>query len=300
MTDTLKLYLTPYEMNADFGNTYCELKAEYPFWSKDLHEKGNILEEEKLQIIFCRGLLLWYIRHCIGKCGLNLFMHNKCQKYTFFETISLIKFFCEINKNIVDESLLNILKYDSYQSLMLTDKTKLCSSFKEYKLKHNIDCAIQKLINEKDKYNKIYEELCCNKSIESFIYEQLLLTPIVKIGIMFQRWKIVLEKMGDYMEDKDDTYMKKMYLVDKFLTNVQEMILLCVKIHVDLLKYTFMTNDIETYKINKINFNDMFQNSTYSLIYQNINSCDILINKIIDPENISDEYITLLKSFYKN
>jgi hypothetical protein len=61
-----------------------------------------------------------------------------------------------------------------------------------------------------------------------------------------------------------------------------------------------MTNDIETYKINKINFNDMFQNSTYSLIYQNINSCDILINKIIDPENISDEYITLLKSFYKN
>lgn len=293
--DNMRLSLTTEEMNADFGNTYVELKSEYPNWAKDLHEKGHTIASDNLQRIFCRGLLLWYIRYCLKQNGLNLFIDINKKYTSFYETIILIKFFNETNPTIVDQSLLLLLKYDCYQSLLLTDKLKPCASFKEYSLKHNLTVHIEKLISEKTKYETMYKTICGEKSIETFIYDNLISTQIIKLGTIFQRWKIVLEQMCSKSKDKDDLYLKNMYLVDKFLIIVQEMILMGVKIYVDILKYTFMTCDIETYEANKINFSIIYNNNeTYKYIFEEIQQSDILMMQVTDPENINADLIKLI------
>lgn len=290
----MRLILTTEEMNADFGSTYTELKEEYPNWARDLHEKGHISKADDLQKIFCRGLLLWYIRYCLKQTGLNLFSDINKKYTSFYEIITLIKFFNEINPSVVDKSLIRLLKYDCYQSLILTDKIKPCASFKEYSLKHNLSVHIDKLVNEKTQYESMYKTICKEKSIENFIYDNLVSTPIVKLGIVFQRWKIVLEQMCSKSKDKDDLYMKNVYLVDKFLIMLQEMILLGVKIHVDVLKYTFMTCDIETYEANKTNFSMIYDNDMYKSIFIEIENSDRLVEPVNDPENINDDLIKLI------
>lgn len=293
--------LTTEEMNADFGNTYVELKQEYANWAKDLHEKGHILPINDLQKIFCRGLLLWYVRYCLKQTGLNLFVDINKNYTSFYEIITLIKFFNEVNPAIVDQSLIKLLKYDCYQSLMMTDKIKPCGSFKEYSIKHNLVVHIDKLVSEKTQYESMYKTICKEKSIETFVYDNLMATPIVKLGIVFQRWKIVLEQMCLKSKDKDDIYAKNIYLVDKFLILVQEMILLGVKIHVDVLKYTFMTCDIETYEANKSNFSMIYNNDIYGNIFNEIDKSDRLAEQVNDPENVNDDLIKLIKlSDFKN
>lgn len=290
----MRLILTTEEMNADFGNTYIELKREYPNWSKDLHEKGHILPIDDLQNIFCRGLLLWYIRYCLKHTGLNLFVDMNKKYTSFHEIITLINFFNEINPIIVDQSLIEILKYDCYQSLMLTDKIKPCSSFKDYTIRHNLSNSINKLVNEKTRYEEIHKKICKEKSIETFIYDTLICTPIAKLGIAFQRWKIVLEQMCSTSKDKDDMYMRNVYIVDKFLILIQEMILLGVKIYVDKLKYTFMMCDVETYESNKIFDSNIYSDSVYLNIFEEIEQSCRLVEQVIDPENINDDLIKLI------
>lgn len=115
------------------------------------------------------------------------------------------------------------------------------------------------------------------------------------MGIVFQRWKIVLEQMCSKLKDKDNIYMKNVYMIDKFLIILQEMILLGVKIHIDILKYTFVTNDVETYNQNKISFSDIYDNNdTYKRMFNEIEKSDILIEKINDPENINDYLIKII------
>jgi hypothetical protein len=94
--------------------------------------------------------------------------------------------------------------------------------------------------------------------------------------------------------------MKNMYLIDKFFVTVQEMILLGVKIYVDLLKYTFITDSVETYEVNKIIFSNIYSHDIYKFVYNEIEKSDVLIEQIIDPENIDNNVIKLLSSFYEH
>lgn len=287
--------LTTEEMNADFGNTYIELKNEYPDWSKNLHENGNILEINDLKKIFCRGLLLWYIKYCLKKTGLNLFGVQEI--YTsFYEIKKLIKFFYETNPDILDTKLKNLLKYDSYQSLMLTDRIKPCESFKKYIVRHDLKNNINVLIAEKSKYETLRETICGEKSLENFIYDTMILTHIVKLGTVFQRWKIVLEKMSIASINKDDLYMKNIYLVDKFLTVIQEMILLYVNSYINLLKDAFITNNSEKYKQNKKSFDNFYEYDVYKNIANEIKNSDKLLQKIKSPEILDQNMVELIQS----
>ena len=50
--------LTDKEIQADLGYTYFELKKEYPNWSYELHSFGNLMEQDKLELIFKKGIML--------------------------------------------------------------------------------------------------------------------------------------------------------------------------------------------------------------------------------------------------
>jgi hypothetical protein len=286
--------LTQEEMNADFGNTYIELKSEYPTWSRDLHEKGHILDEEKLKKIFCRGLLLWYIRYCLKITGLNLFNSTHYNYTSFYEVTTLIRFFNEVKPNIVDSSLIDLLTYENYQMLMLTDKVKPCASFSIYSYMHNLNEHIDKLVTEKQRFDKIFESLFKSTQLESFVYSDLIETHIVKLGIVFQRWKIVLEQMCSKSNGKDDQYMRDIYLIDRFLVAIQEMILMHIKMFVQCLKESFNNTKIE-----KFQYQDIYKNvKCYKLIYENIISSDVFFKQIKDPENLDNELIKLIESFF--
>lgn len=279
--------LSEEEMNADFGYTYIELKKEYPNWSKDLHENGHILEMSKLKIIFVRGLLLWNIRYCLRSFGLDTFNNNN--HYTFYDAMSLIKFCIVIDNIVVDSRLINLLNYRSYQSLMMTDKINQSPSFATYIKRHNLCTPLNVLIDEKQRYTKLFEET----SLENQIYQKLIETHIVKFGIVFQRWKIVLEKMYDCRKGKDDEYTKKIYLIDKFLVAVQEIILLDVKLETKMITTYFGCTKIINKKISD------YYKPHHKLIYDNIQCSDSLSQPIENPENICQDLLELIESFFK-
>lgn len=283
-------HLTTEEMNADFGMTYSELKNEYPNWSKALHENGNVLETDDLKKIFCRGLLLWYIRYCLKKVGLTAFDNIDNNVYSsYYEIKQLIIFFSEIDKQIVNQKLLDLTQYKSYQELMLTDKTNLCASFKKYIIKHNLAKDVDLLILEKKKYDEIYFNITSGIKLEQFIYYELLTTRLVKLGIAFQRWKIILEKMCEYKNNEDDTYLKNIYLIDKFLEILQEMILHEIKTYINKIKKMFGC---------EINCSNK-KNIIYEAIFDVLEKSDILIEKVYKPEKICDQVLNIINSFFE-
>lgn len=292
--------LTTEEMNADFGLSYIELKKEYPNWSSDLHEKGHILDIEFLEKIFCRGLLLWYIRYCMKKTSLNLFSNSNIEYNSFYEITSLIKFFGVINPEIISKKLLEVVKHDSYQSLLLTDIVKPCASFKIYLKKHNLISDLNDLTTQKLNCDLTYTNLCKDKSLELFIYEVLAETAVVKLGIVFQRWKIVLEQMCIKSKNKDDKFQKKIYIVDNFLSSVQEMIFFAIKTQTEIIKNVLISNDIHKVHVYKINLENLYEHYIYKNIFKEIIKNDLLMHKITDPENLDEMTILLLKSFCEN
>ena len=289
----MKITLTQEEMHADFGNTYIELKKEYPCWSADLHDRGNILDETKLEQIFCRGLLLWYIRYCIKKHNLAIFNNIGSIYKSFYEVKELISFFEKTKLSIVDEKLRTLLKFDTYQEFMFCDKTDICESFSKYCEKHKLKEHIDILINEK----KIYDNNTKNilKPIEKYIYSVLIETQIVRLGIVFQRWKIILEHMCSNIKNKNDEYLKNVYIIDKFLVAIQEMILLHIELFVKHIKQLFEnSNQIINFDHNVI-YRDV---NHYNKIYNNVVSSNYFFIKIKNPELLNEQIIRTINELF--
>jgi hypothetical protein len=238
---------------------------------------------------------LWNIRHCLRKAGLNAFNDIKeCTK--FYDFKSIINFFMEVEPDVTNKKLLDIAKYDNYQMLMLTDKKDICASFKDYSVKHLLIDDINTLLTRKEKYNKIYDQICeGGNTFEVIVYKHLLETVVVRLGIAFQRWKIILEKMCDSAKEKNDPYMKAVYCVDKLLTNLQEMIMLYVKHIVNLIKLSFTLEDVSIFNDNCKVIPNIYDNCKYKLIYECIIADDFLLHVRHDPTIIGQNDNDTLK-----
>lgn len=249
----MSIKLTDYEISADLGRNYTELTEIYRDWSFDLHKFGNILSSDKLKIIFSKGLMLWYIQYYLKKNGL----YDNTTKIThiadFYDFYIIMSFLKKINHNILKtfpSVLLQLSDYYNYQIAFI--KMKLESyrfmNFIEQNNYNEYLHKISEIINEQ--CNKI-KKICEDKSLSEFCYSILDNTIVVRLGIVFQRWKIVLEKMNNVAKDKNDEFMKSMYVIDKLLNKIQEII--CTYVN-DLVNE--IINSIEYCYDNKIKLNE--------------------------------------------
>lgn len=234
------LPLTRRLREADFGRTYVELKSAYPNWSRDLHGMGNYLSDDKLQLIFDEGLLLWYIKY--ETVYPNSYVPNSVDSITFYEFKSLIKIALRY-KISVPEELIEIYSYDNYQMVyfrkylinaksIASVKVNECISFKGMIAFEGYHSTIESILEQvKFRTNNILTHFSGNfvTGIRDLIIKH---TAVSKLGLVFQRWKVVLEKMSEHVSQMGEEYGKKMYKIDLLLERLQELIYNQVKIAV--------------------------------------------------------------------
>jgi len=227
--------LNEHNRNASLGYDYHELLMNYPNWSYDLHVKGNVIDNDKLKQIANEGIIYWYLQ-------------NEVPYNLHFEYSKRINSICE-----------NIREVSYYDFLILVVKlnklpaTKLNNSIEETKFKFltkYFKCGrVKNTKFEKYCVNKFYlfllEELFNNSednmkeyflSIKTEINEIPILRsrimyglfekyPEIELwGIIFQKFKVILEKIPDYKK-----YVDKIYKIDRFVDMIQQHIYSAVK-----------------------------------------------------------------------
>jgi hypothetical protein len=227
--------LNEHNRNASLGYDYHELLMNYPNWSYDLHVKGNVIDNDKLKQIANEGIIYWYLQ-------------NEVPYNLHFEYSKRINSICE-----------NIREVSYYDFLILVVKlnklpaTKLNNSIEETKFKFltkYFKCGrVKNTKFEKYCVNKFYlfllEELFNNSednmkeyflSIKTEIDEIPILRsrimyglfekyPEIELwGIIFQKFKVILEKIPDYKK-----YVDKIYKIDRFVDMIQQHIYSAVK-----------------------------------------------------------------------
>jgi hypothetical protein len=202
--------LSEKEIQAELGYTYHELKKEYPNWSSELHLFGHIMNKEQLELIFKKGIMLWYIKYHIDNI---------------------------INKNSL--------------------------------IPHN--------------------------DIIKIIYDTIEKTNIIKIGVVFQRWKIILEKIEVHVLGKNDDYMHKMYSISKFLDIIQLIIYHHIKYYVKIFNDALTQNNIKLFD-DILNIDpDFYENELYfKILFYCVNDDSFLNKKYERPESIDFDIMKLI------
>lgn len=192
------LKLDTFNRNASLGNDYYRLNRDYPRWSNDLHEQGNILNNNNLENIAVNGIIHWYhTNHTMIDIDYNYY-----EKLLFFTySPSTITF----NDNIILNKLANIANIEPIINLEHNTKhiellTYDASIFKKYAIlpwghflidivgMDKLNMFLQKLLSYVEQ-NYIWFE-------ESWLVAFIKKYPIIKnLGIIFQKFKIVLEKI---------------------------------------------------------------------------------------------------------
>ena len=94
------LKLSEYNRRTTFGREFHMLKHMYPNWSDDLHKRGNVLPNAKLEIMAKYGIIEWYLSnespydiHYPYMEYLNVFIKNprKIQWYDFLQLLKVAK-----------------------------------------------------------------------------------------------------------------------------------------------------------------------------------------------------------------
>jgi len=202
--------LSEKEIQAELGYTYHELKKEYPNWAADLHMYGHILNKDQLELIFKKGIMLWYIRYHVNNI---------------------------INKNSI--------------------------------LPHN--------------------------DITQIIYDSLEKQNIIKIGIVFQRWKVILEKMMVQLFGKPDDYMHNVYSLSKFLDIVQSIIYHHIKHYVNAFNDALAKNNINLFDDILDTPPDFYENELYfNILFCCMNNDSFLNKKYENPELIDFNIMKLI------
>ena len=230
------LQLNDYYRKASLGYEYPELTIEYNDWSRDLHLKGNYIDNEKLKIMSINGLIRWYFKKlsfftidynykkmgifidnlediqyyditCINKIakflGINndfisqLDLENYNYKYNFL--FSKYKF-NYINKNEYNKNMVS--KYSNCKFGIYLIDNMGHDNLKEY------------LINVYTEYLKFEEFFNGNSLFDSFLK---LYPKIIDWGIIYHKFKVVLEKISCEKH-------KDIYKVDRFVDTVQQYI----------------------------------------------------------------------------
>ena len=230
--------LTEYNRNASLGRDYKELFMNYPNWSYDLHAHGNTIDNSKLNQIAKEGLMFWYLQNeinydisydYIGRinkiCG-NL------ESLSYYDFIHLT---VDLNKNP------NNLKLEKGNSKFMFLSKYFPSGRTPSKINQNLQRYCTKPF-----YYFVFEKVFCNdkasmkeffESIKNDLYE----IPIIRSkllfglferypeietwGIIFQKFKVILEKIS-YSKKYE---ISKIYKIDKFVDKIQQHIYSIIK-----------------------------------------------------------------------
>ncbi len=211
--------LDKYNRQASLGRDYYRLYNEYPKWDIDLHDKGNIMDKETLNIIAISGIIGWYMEK-----NIDLDIH-----YNYNERLSQFinnpynicyNDWLKINnlaKHFNMESILNTKNNSKHMELMTFDN----NIFKKYAMlswgNFLFDMFDNKLIIYLEKlYENVKENnYWLNKSFYSLFLERN--PEINNIGIAYHRLKIILEKYKLFNISLEDIY-KLDYVVDYIQT----------------------------------------------------------------------------------
>ena len=118
---------------------------------------------------------------------------------------------------------------------------------------------------------------------------------ILKIGIVFQRWKIILEKLDSNVIGKDNIYMNNMYSISKFLDIIQLLIFHHIKFYIKILNDALTQNNIDIFDNILDTLPDFYENELYFKIMIHCISDDSFLNKKYErPESIDFNIINLI------
>jgi len=292
LIDHIMHALSDYETRADSGTTYTELSRVYPSWSTDLHSKGHLLGLEELNTIFTKGLMLWYIKYHCSKFGIY---NDKCEYppsidsfYEFKMGMSLLRHFDQDFYASISPYLEKISHAGSWQEIVVNMRNPI--SFKTFFATYAESDLITKRITE---ISSVFKTKYGIGSIYNIFSDS---DPIIpKLGIIFQRWKIVLEKMT---YEKIGTYAT-LYSIDKLLDILQKIIFHriqhLVTTFVDAIKLDNMAYMVENYEMDLSSISDPI----YSLIINAANDpCCFLFQKQIDLSLIDYNIIDKIATTY--
>lgn len=249
------LSLNLYNRNASLGADYKSLKLLYPLWSSELHAYGDIMENNKLETIAVEGLIKWYLTNNIQINieynyyeSLVMFISNpsKISYYDMYELNKLAEF-AKIPKIIEtvcqskDQEFLKKYKIDIFKKYSAVPWSKFMLDNITYDTIINFLSELKKFIEIKNHWF----------GVTSWYSTFLKLYPeIKKLGIIFQRFKVVLEKIS--MNSHKDIYK-----LDKFVDKIQETIYSICIYHIN-----HMNKDI-TDKITIKGINDWINNDYF-------------------------------------
>lgn len=251
---TRYIKLTDQEYEASLGREYTDLKLIMPDWSSRLHTHGLKLPSTELETMFKHGMLKWYIEYMTQyyrsiKSLETYDVHSRLQFYDFkrywnlyIQAKDLIGFeidvpiwmldisihqnyytFCRFNgwRHISFDSYVKDNKFESYEKF-ISDLSKIESQYLDVKVKSAKSA-------KSAKSNSMYFD-----TISRDLH-------LLKLGIVFLRLKVIVEKLSKICETKDSE--SKLLILDRFATRIQEMIYLKIKFYVLGVQYSNLLYD---------------------------------------------------------
>jgi hypothetical protein len=244
--------LDPNEYEASLGRDYIRLKGEMPDWGYRLHVHGLHLPMEDMDIIFKYGLLSWYVEHFLGhyRTALRLRSYyddvvSEKRRVRFYDLIEFLKFYAELEPRLqrpLSQEIEFLKPFKNYQLLLKGSGWKHRSFHLYLENEKRMEMYlefIQNLIeaieqsNDYDVLSEVHQthqKITDTETIREMIYSD----DLKRLGIIFQRWKIVVEKISNVCArfETDDTFTvnqkemiyENMLFYDRFTSRVQEMI----------------------------------------------------------------------------
>lgn len=248
--------------HASGGHNYYILKSIMPEWSHKLHTYGNTLPNEELETIAVEGLIRWYFNNIKINIDYNphillKFLDNP-EQITFYDIKKIIEFG---NFFGIENDYLNNLNLNDYETkYIFITRSKMDTECKQFYILKPFGYYICDNYNIKDYLKSIYEEI--NKRFYFFengsFFETFLIknNKIKTWGIIFQKFKIILEKLA--CKKHEDVY-----IIDRFVETIQKYIFTLV------VKYSENLLINENKNIILIN-EDIFDNPKLLDKYENI------------------------------
>ena len=230
------LPLDDYNRKASLGFDYPELDQTYEDWSRDLHMKGNYIDNERLILMSKNGLIRWYCKqfaHFDIDYNFNHIKYyiNNLKKLTFNELKKIHSFgkFFGINNGFIEALELKKHTY-KYNYLFSKYRSPICCPNPENKRKLNKYCTCtfgvylidnigeenlkQYLIDVYTEYLK-YKDFFDNQTLFNTFLEKY--PKILEWGIIYHKFKVILEKISCARHPD-------IYKVDRFVDTVQRYI----------------------------------------------------------------------------
>lgn len=263
-----------YMIEASFGNEYHKL---IPGWGKELHESGHIMYSNKLLHIYSNGVLYWYCEQLIERTAYNITI-KYFPKGMYFDSGYNYK----DNAEFMVNKQQYIMKYDIDQYKLLVGKENLTKE-EAIEIMKNIDEYLRPF----EKIIKINTFLKNNKTLLADKLHKIISNDELnkKIGIAFQRYKIVAEQIvkENSKLNNNEILKEHIYKIDKLADDLQTMIYYYVFLNAPIMENIFekVVNDMP------LNIDDEFlqvNTQPYFLIWPKykyiVSNIDLLITPI--------------------